>query len=87
MRQLLTKLEQASGLDRTGDRLQETVRSVLRPRGLRDLLHGVWLGHPLHPALVQLPVGAWLSAAVLDLLPGNRRSATVLVAVGTAGAL
>ena len=83
MRALLTKVEQAAGLDRTGDRLQRVVLSTLRPRRLRDLLHGVTLGHPLHPAMVQVPVGAWISAAVLDLMPGQRRPATVLVGLGT----
>lgn len=60
---------------------------MLRPQRVRDALHGVWLGHPLHPALVQLPVGAWTCSAILDLWPGQRRAATVLVAVGTATAL
>ena len=74
MREVLNKLEQASGLDRVGDRVQKSAFSVLRSRRIRDVLHGVWLGHPLHPALVQLPVGAWMSAAMLDLLPGQRRA-------------
>ncbi|WP_433389149.1 Rieske 2Fe-2S domain-containing protein [Micromonospora sp. KLBMP9576] len=87
MRALLTKIEQASGLDRFGDRLQRAVLSTLRPRRVRDLLHGVWLGHPLHPAMVQLPVGAWISTAVLDLMPGQRRAATTLCVVGTVSAL
>ncbi|MEE6258217.1 Rieske (2Fe-2S) protein [Plantactinospora sonchi] len=87
MRALLTRLEQAAVLDRAGDRLQRGVLAVLRPQRVRDVLHGVWLGHPLHPALVQLPVGAWVSAAILDLLPGQRRAATALVGVGTAAAL
>lgn len=80
MRALLTKLEQASALDRVGDRLQRVVQGILRPQRVRDLLHGVWLGHPLHPALVQVPVGAWMSAAMVDLmLPDQRRAATTLV--------
>lgn len=87
VRALLTKVEQASRLDRTGDRLQRAVLATLRPRRLRDLLHGVTLGHPLHPAMVQVPVGAWISAAVLDLMPGQRRPATVLVGLGTVSAL
>ncbi|ROT33812.1 Rieske (2Fe-2S) protein [Micromonospora sp. HM5-17] len=87
MRALLTRLEQAAELDRIGDRLQRGVLAVLRPQRVRDVLHGVWLGHPLHPALVQVPLGAWISAAVLDLLPGQRRAATTLVAIGTASAL
>jgi nitrite reductase/ring-hydroxylating ferredoxin subunit/uncharacterized membrane protein len=87
VRELLTKLEQASALDRVGDRLQRAVQATLRPQRVRDLLHGVWLGHPLHPAMVQVPVGAWISAAVVDLLPGQRRAATVLVGLGTASAV
>ncbi|MEU7574687.1 Rieske 2Fe-2S domain-containing protein [Micromonospora sp. NPDC049240] len=87
MRQLLTKLEQASGLDRVGDRVQRVVQGTLRSQRVRDALHGVWLGHPLHPAMVQVPVGAWISAAVVDLLPGQRRAATALVGLGTVSAL
>ncbi|MEV1290398.1 Rieske (2Fe-2S) protein [Micromonospora sp. NPDC049679] len=87
MRRVLTRLEQASGLDRVSDRLQRAIDRSFGPKRVRDVLHGVWLGHPLHPALVQVPVGAWLSAAVLDLMPGQRRAATVLVATGTAAAL
>ncbi|GIJ29527.1 hypothetical protein Vqi01_46890 [Micromonospora qiuiae] len=87
MRALLTRIEQASGLDRFGDRLQSVVQGVLRPQRIRDLLHGVWLGHPLHPAMVQVPVGSWISAAMLDLMPGQRRAATTLTAVGTLSAL
>jgi len=92
VRGILTKLEQASGLDKVGDRLQRVVQAVLKPQPVRDALHGVWLGHPLHPTLVQVPLGAWTSAAMIDLLPGQmlsgqRRAATALVAVGTASAL
>lgn len=87
LHKLLTRLEQSSELDAVGDRLQEAVHTVLRPQRLRDLLHGVWLGHPLHPVLVQLPVGAFMSTAILDLLPGQRRAATTLVGVGTAATL
>jgi nitrite reductase/ring-hydroxylating ferredoxin subunit/uncharacterized membrane protein len=90
---LMNKLERASALDRVGDRLQSRVWSLLRSQRVKDALHGVWLGHPLHPALVQIPIGAWISSAVLDLMPGQRRmpghqrAATTLVAVGAASAL
>lgn len=87
MRAMLTRLEQASRLDRISDRAQRVVTSTLRGQRIRDFLHGVWLGHPLHPALVQVPIGAWTSVAVLDLMRGHRRPATVLVAIGTASAL
>lgn len=82
---LLTRLEEARALDGVSDNIQSAVFAAIKPQRLRDLLHGTWLGHPLHPVAVQLPVGAFVSAAVLDLLPGNRRAATTLIAVGTAG--
>jgi nitrite reductase/ring-hydroxylating ferredoxin subunit/uncharacterized membrane protein len=85
-RNMLTRLEQARALDGVSDKLQGAVQGVT-PRSLADVLHGVWLGHPLHPALVQLPVGSFMSAAVLDLIPGARKSATTLIAVGTASAV
>ena len=86
VRKTLVRMEQAAVLDTFGDRLQTLVQKVVRPRPVRDLLHGTWLGHPLHPVLVHLPIGSFMSAAVLDALPGQERAATTLIAVGTVGA-
>lgn len=80
-------LEDAQPLDRWVGPVQGAARAVLRSRRVRDALHGVWLGHPLHPMLVQLPIGAFASAGVLDLKRGHERSADVLVTAGLAGAL
>jgi nitrite reductase/ring-hydroxylating ferredoxin subunit/uncharacterized membrane protein len=74
------RLERAEGLDRVVEPLQQVVRK-LPPGGLRDALHGVWLGHPVHPVLVQVPVGAWLSAAFLDTV-GNEDGARHLIGLG-----
>lgn len=35
---------------------------------VKNFLQGKWLGHPLHPALVHLPMGLWPAALVFDLL-------------------
>ncbi|MDR7279104.1 Rieske (2Fe-2S) protein [Catenuloplanes atrovinosus] len=86
LQRLLERVEKTGELDRAGDPLQRRVQATL-PRRLKDLLHGVGLGHPLHPVAVQLPVGAWMSTAVLDALPGTERAATILVGVGAAAAL
>lgn len=86
VRKTLSRLEQASSLDAFGDRLQGVVQRVIKPRAVRDLLHGTWLGHPLHPVLIHVPIGAFLSAAVLDALPGQSKAATTLIVTGTAGA-
>ncbi|MGW5416717.1 Rieske 2Fe-2S domain-containing protein [Actinomadura geliboluensis] len=80
-------LEQASGLDRTIRVLSTAVRRTLRPGPAKDALHGVPLGQPAHPPLTDVPVGLWVSAAVLDLMPGTRRAAQALVAAGLAGAV
>lgn len=81
---MMTRLEEARSLDPASDKLQAAVNAAVKPQFLRDLLHGTWLGHPLHPVLVQMPVGAFVSAGILDLLPGKRKASTVLIAAGTA---
>jgi len=52
-----------------------------------DVLHGVWLGQPVHPALTGLPMGFWTSATVLDFVPGSARAARALIALGLAGSV
>jgi nitrite reductase/ring-hydroxylating ferredoxin subunit/uncharacterized membrane protein len=84
--QLISRLEQESRLDRVVSAGQRAAR-LIRPGKLRDVLHGVWLGHPLHPMLVQVPVGTWLSASVLDLVRGDERAARLLVATGLIAAV
>src|SRR5207253_9649748 len=48
---------------------------------IKDLLNGVWLGHPLHPAITDVPIGAYVVALVLDL-SGQRAAATAAIGVG-----
>lgn len=65
---------------------RRSVQKVL-PQPVRNVLHGSWLGHALHPILVQVPVGSWISAGVLDLFPRFRPAATVLIGTGVAAAV
>ncbi|MDJ0358371.1 Rieske 2Fe-2S domain-containing protein [Paenarthrobacter sp. PH39-S1] len=80
------RLEDAKQLDPLAGVVRGLVKKAVRPRWLRDVLHGVPLGHPLHPLMVQVPLGAWISAAVLDCLPGAEKQAAVLVGLGLATA-
>ena len=84
---VLSRLERVSRLDGTDDKVQEVVQSALPQQWMRDALHGAWFGHPLHPALVQVPIGAWISSAILDFMPRHRRGATTLLAAGTISAV
>lgn len=73
--------------------LQPLVKRAVAPRPVRNFLDGVWLGAPLHPALTDVPVGAWTAAVVLDGASAVRRDATLATAadrtleVGTLAAL
>ncbi|MGH3190177.1 MAG: DUF2231 domain-containing protein, partial [Streptosporangiaceae bacterium] len=84
--QLISRLEQNSRLDKVVTAGQRVAR-LIKPGRLRDGLHGVWLGHPLHPVLVQAPVGAWLSAGILDWSGGDQKAARRLAATGLAAAV
>jgi nitrite reductase/ring-hydroxylating ferredoxin subunit/uncharacterized membrane protein len=88
MDRAVEKVERAKALDPGAQLVKKAVDTVLPSPAVRDALHGVWLGHPLHPALVLLPLGSWMSASLLDLLPGRRRDAArTLVGMGVASAL
>jgi nitrite reductase/ring-hydroxylating ferredoxin subunit/uncharacterized membrane protein len=78
-------------LDAAADALAAPVNGAYAAAGapgrlLKDLLNGTWLGHPLHPVLTDVPIGAWTAALALDLL-GERRGAKIAVGVGLLGAL
>ena len=83
---LISSLERARALDRYTEAVQRVAR-LLPPGRVRDALHGVWLGHPLHPLLVQVPVGTWLSASLLDTWPGNEKASRRLVLAGLAASV
>ena len=50
-------------------------------RPVKDFLNGTWLGHPVHAALTDLPIGALTVAIVLDLI-GQPVAADVTVLIG-----
>ncbi|MFD3685399.1 Rieske 2Fe-2S domain-containing protein [Nocardiopsis sp. NPDC058631] len=83
----IREVEREDRLDPTVSRLKRIAERL--PSGVvRDMLHGVQLGHPLHPISVHLPIGTWAAAVLLDMLPGDhRRSAHALVNIGLVASL
>jgi len=82
-------IERMPWLDGVAEKLQTVWKPVVgenAPRPLKDALVGVWLGHPLHPAVVQLPIGFWTSSLALDLVK-NEDAADLLVALGLASSV
>jgi nitrite reductase/ring-hydroxylating ferredoxin subunit/uncharacterized membrane protein len=95
---ITTWLDEMAWLDSAADRLQPAVKrffDALGParRGAKNLLHGTWLGHPLHPVLTDIPLGAWTATLLLDSLGDRRgrggleRAADASLALGLCGAL
>ena len=48
---------------------------------IKDLLNGVWLGHPLHPAITDVPIGAMTVSIIADLI-GQPLVADVTMTLG-----
>ncbi len=95
--QITALIDRQDWLDTASDAVQKAVTSTYEAAGaagqqIKDVLHGTWMGHPLHAAVTDVPVGAWTAAVVMDavdqLSPSNglRRGADAAVAIGLAGA-
>lgn len=87
-------------LDNVAEPAQEAGHRAFRAneamQRVKNWLNGVPFRHRVHPALIVWPLGAWTTAALLDLLdglssddtkPGIRKSADASIAFGIAGAL
>ncbi|MEO6502044.1 MAG: Rieske 2Fe-2S domain-containing protein [Jatrophihabitantaceae bacterium] len=87
---LVSRIERATVLDPVANRAAALALKPLDASvGLRNALSGTAGGHPLHPVLVVVPIGAWLGASYLDLTGGQhgRAAATKLVGLGIAAAV
>ncbi len=84
-------------LEKVADPLQSIISKLYGEPGqpaykLKDFLNGVWFGHPLHPVLVTIPLGAWTGTLLLDTLSlidedeGIERSADLTLWLGLIGA-
>jgi nitrite reductase/ring-hydroxylating ferredoxin subunit/uncharacterized membrane protein len=66
-------IEQQTWLDTIGDPLQKSIGDTFTSLGdggkqLKNLLNGTWLGHPAHPMITDVPVGAWTCTVLLDIV-------------------
>jgi nitrite reductase/ring-hydroxylating ferredoxin subunit len=90
VRPLAERIEEIEQLDGAGEALKALVDRYVHPRSeVKDLLSGTWLGHPLHPVLTDVVVGAWTSSFLLDLVPGRRtrKASDRLVDIGILAAV
>jgi len=96
-KQIHDALESVPELEDLGRQVKQTLHQAVldggpEVRNAVDMLHGTWLGHPLHPVLTDVTIGAWGMAAlfdVLSMLGGGRaseRAADTMLDIGTASA-
>ncbi len=94
---LIKAVDQQETLDRLSEQIQPLVQDAFKSAGpagreVKNFLHGTWLGHPLHPALTDVPLGAWTAALALDAMEsisGRKElaaGADAAIAVGLVGA-
>lgn len=92
----IARLTDQPALDKVAQPLSKAVRNAYEAGGTvgqqaKDAMHGVWLGHPLHPVFTDVPIGAWTTALALDASAngdqGMRRAATFAMGVGLLGAV
>ena len=64
-----------------GDFNKRWLGAVFGPiRPVKDLLNGVWLGHPVHAAATDIPIGSLLVTVVLDVMGQKAAADVALVA-------
>lgn len=83
---LLDRIEHAAFLDRAAELTARAARAVIRPGVVEDSLSGTQLGHPVHPALVAVPIGAWTLTNLFDAT-GDHAAASRAQAAGILAAL
>lgn len=82
--ELLRTAESVRVVDKPAERSARLVNRVLAGRRLGAALRGSWLGHPVHPILVTVPLGAWMSSAVFDIGFHDQKTARRLLGLGLA---
>jgi uncharacterized membrane protein len=81
-----TTIEHAEFLDPVADVGAGLAAKAFPDGPVHDAASGKFLGHPLHPLLVTMPIGSWLSASVLDFTGGNAKAAQRLTLFGVLAA-
>lgn len=96
-KKLVVAAQAPQWVEAASESIQPVVKNAFNSGGkagvnIKNFLHGTWLGHPLHPILTDIPIGAYTITAVLDMaeLAGNRtysKGADASLAIGVVGAV
>jgi nitrite reductase/ring-hydroxylating ferredoxin subunit/uncharacterized membrane protein len=96
-KQIQDAVDDQAWLDNVSEPIQGGTQRALGWMGkfgdwLQNTLNGIWLGHPLHPVLTDIPIGAFSATVALDIMEitsGEKalgKGADASLAIGLAGA-
>jgi nitrite reductase/ring-hydroxylating ferredoxin subunit/uncharacterized membrane protein len=96
--QVVDTIGRQEALDGPAEGLQKALNGIYDAGGpagqqIENVLHGTPLGHPLHPILITIPVGAWTVTQICDLIEGitgneqYQQAADTSLTIGLVGAL
>ena len=92
-------IDKQQWIDELAEVIQPAINNAFESGGeagklVKDFLNGVWLGHPLHPVITDVPIGAWTIAQLLDLISAARgdddgldRASDIALGAGILGAV
>ncbi len=86
LERIVAAIESAGVLDRPAD-VGQRLTASLGPGAVTDAMSGTAVGHPAHPLLVTVPLGAFASAIALDLVDGDATARRQLIGLGLLSAL
>lgn len=91
-----TRIIKSNSIGKISASLDKLLHRCFEPRAMRQFkvfLNGTWIGHPLHPMLTDIPIGAWTVTILLDLIglffgfPQLGLASGITACIGVAGAL
>src|SRR5665811_1660508 len=86
LERLAGAVERADVLDAPAD-LGQKLTGMLPPGQVKNALSGTAAGHPMHPVLVSVPIGAFTGAVVLDVTSGDPAASRRLIGLGLLSAV
>src|SRR6187431_787488 len=86
---VVERIEHTEALDAPAAIVAPLVERMTRSDAVKRVLSGAPLGHRLHPALTDVPLGMWTAASTLDIIGGraSRTAARRLTGLGILAAL
>jgi nitrite reductase/ring-hydroxylating ferredoxin subunit/uncharacterized membrane protein len=87
LEEVVERIESAEALDGPAEWAANLLNRILPKGAFEDLASGTPIGHPLHPVLVAVPIGAWSTVTYLDLSGADPDTARRVIGLGNLAAL